>query len=178
VLEPEFEWQSGVWVEENFSNRNRRNAPAATQPSFTTPHLLTSFCPNFSLPSTRKSTMAKVSSSTVRALEIPLQVDELEFFIVAKCLASRSIQGGGLLSFSAAIPGDDNPVISFAEQFERHTGTITLPSEKHKTQALASHDTQWRFDDKFDGVTVPYSPKDSDIEYETTNVDEDEFSNP
>jgi hypothetical protein len=25
---------------------------------------------------------------------------------------------------------------------------------------------------------VPYSPKDSDIEYETTNVDEDEFSNP
>lgn len=120
--------------------------------------------------------MAKISSSTVRALGIPLQVDEPEFLIVAKRLASR-IQGGGLFSFSAATPGDDNPVISFAEQFEGHTGTITLPSEKHKTQALAIHDTPWRFDDKFDGVTVLYSPKDSDVEYEIKYVDENEFSN-
>jgi hypothetical protein len=107
--------------------------------------------------------MARGSSRTVRVTEIPSQIEPSEFLTVAKRLASTSIDGGW---FSSPTLGDDKPVISCASQFDGYVGTITLPSEKHKTQALASHDTQWRFDDRFDGITVLCSPTDADIEYD------------
>lgn len=106
--------------------------------------------------------MAKVSLKTVRILEIPQEVEQSEFYLVANRLSSKSIDGGWLRS---NIPGDENPRTSFASQFGGHVATITLNSEKHKTEALVYHGTEWRFDDKFDGATVLYSPQDPDIEY-------------
>jgi hypothetical protein len=106
--------------------------------------------------------MAKVSSKTVRILEIPQEVEQSEFHLVAKHLSSKSIGGGW---FRSNTPGDENPRTSFASQFEGHVATITLNSEKHKTEVLRYHGTKWRFDDKFDGATVLYSPQDPDIEY-------------
>jgi hypothetical protein len=53
---------------------------------------------------------------------------------------------------------------SFAQQFDGYVGTITLPSEKHKVEALETHATEWRFDDIFNGVTVLFSPPEPDIE--------------
>ena len=107
--------------------------------------------------------MSKVSSTTVRVMEIPSDVEQSEFATVAKLLTSRSLAGGW---FSSSKSGDDKPVISFATQYDGHAGTITLPSEKHKKLALVSHATQWKFDDGFQGITVLCSPVDSDLEYD------------
>jgi hypothetical protein len=106
--------------------------------------------------------MAKVSSKTVRVTEISPSITQPEFLAIAKGLASEPIEAGW---FSAATPGHDNPVISLASQFEGQVGTISLPSEKHKTRALISHGSEWRVDDKFNGVTVLYSPANPDLEY-------------
>jgi hypothetical protein len=106
--------------------------------------------------------MAKVSSRTVRVLEIPQEVEKSDFLAVAKRLSSKDVGGGWL---SKVQPGDEKPVTSFAQQFEGHVGTITLPSEKHKVEALENHGTEWRFDDIFNGVTVLFSPPEPDIEY-------------
>ncbi|KAH8796956.1 hypothetical protein F5882DRAFT_476629 [Hyaloscypha sp. PMI_1271] len=105
--------------------------------------------------------MSKVSSTTVRVMEIPSDVEQSEFATVAKLLTSRSLAGGW---FSSSKSGDDKPVISFATQYDGHAGTITLPSEKHKKLALVSHATQWKFDDGFQGITVLSSPVDSDLD--------------
>jgi hypothetical protein len=106
--------------------------------------------------------MAKLSSTTVRVLEIPQEVEESEFLAVAKRLSSKDLEGGWL---SKAQHRDENPVTSFATQYDGHVGTITLPSEKHKAEALGGHATDWRFDDKFNGVTVLFSPPEPDVEY-------------
>jgi hypothetical protein len=106
--------------------------------------------------------MATVSSRTVRVLEIPQEVEESEFLAVARRLSSKDIEGGWL---SKLQPGDENPVTSFATQYDGHVGTISLPSEKHKVEALDNHATYWRFDDKFNGVTVLVSPPEPDVEY-------------
>lgn len=107
--------------------------------------------------------MAKVSLRTVRVTEIPLHIERNEFESVAKRIASRAIDGRRW--FSPLTPGEDNPAISFATQFNEHVGTITLPSGKHKTQTLDDANSQWRFDDRFNGVTVLSSPPDADLEY-------------
>lgn len=106
--------------------------------------------------------MAKVSSKTVRVLEIAPEVEHSQFLAVAKRLGSQGFDRGW---FASSTQIDENPVISFALQFEEHIGTITLTSEKHKAEVLANHGTRWRFDDKFDGVTVLFSPQVPDIEY-------------
>ncbi|OBT68576.1 hypothetical protein VE03_01776 [Pseudogymnoascus sp. 23342-1-I1] len=105
--------------------------------------------------------MATVSTRTVRVLEIPKEVDESEFLAVARSLSSKDVEGGWL---SKVQHGDANPVISFATQYDGHVGTISLPSEKHKVRALDHHATYWRFDDKFNGVTVLVSPLDADVD--------------
>lgn len=105
--------------------------------------------------------MAKVSSRTVRVLEIPQEVEREEFMTMARRLSSKEIGGGWL---SKVLRGNENPAISFAPQFDGYTGTITLPSENHKAEALANHATEWRFDDIFNGVTVLFSPSKPDIE--------------
>jgi hypothetical protein len=51
-------------------------------------------------------------------------------------------------------------------QYDGHCGTITLPSEKHKIEALQKHGTEWRFDDIFNGVTILPSPVEPEIEYD------------
>ena len=107
--------------------------------------------------------MAKVSSRTVRVTDILEDVAQSEFLEVAKRLALTSIEGGW---FSLLTPGDGKPIISFASQFDGFAGTITLLSEKHKAQALESHDTEWRFDDKFTGITVLCSLTEPDLEYD------------
>jgi hypothetical protein len=107
--------------------------------------------------------MSKVSSTTVRVMEIPSDVEQSEFAIVAKLLTSKSLAGGW---FSSSKLGDDKPVISFATQYDGHAGTITLPSEEHKKLALVSHGTQWTLDDEFHGITVLCSPVDFDLEYD------------
>lgn len=107
--------------------------------------------------------MSKVSSTTVRVMEIPSDVDQSEFATVAKLLTSTSLAGGW---FSSSKPGDDKPVISFATQYDGHAGTITLPSAEHKKLALVNHGTQWKFDDEFHGITILCSPVDSDLEYD------------
>jgi hypothetical protein len=119
--------------------------------------------PNHSFQLHQYENMAKVSSRTVRVTDIPEDVAQSEFLEVAKRLASTSIEGGW---FSSLTPGDGKPIISFASQFDGFAGTITLPSEKHKAQALESHDTEWRFDDKFTGITVLCSPTEPDLEYD------------
>jgi hypothetical protein len=106
--------------------------------------------------------MATVSSRTVRVLEIPQEVEESEFLAVARHLSSKDVGGGWL---SKAQPGDENPETSFATQYDGYVGTISLPSEKHKLEALDKHATNWRFDDKFNGVTVLASPPEPDVEY-------------
>lgn len=106
--------------------------------------------------------MASVSSKTVRVLEIPQEVEKSEFLAAARRLSSKDFEGGWL---SKVQPGDENPVTSFARQYDGHVGTITLPSEKHKVEALDNHATDWRFDDKFNGVTVLFSPQEPDVEY-------------
>jgi hypothetical protein len=106
--------------------------------------------------------MAKVSSRTVRVLEIPEEVEKSEFLAVARRLSSKDVGGGWL---SKVQPGDEKPVTSFAQQFDGHVGTITLPSQMHKAEALENHATEWRFDDIFNGVTVLFSPPEPDIEY-------------
>jgi hypothetical protein len=106
--------------------------------------------------------MAKVASRTIRVLEIPQVVEKSEFLAVARDLSSKEFGAGWLSKFE---PGDDNPVTSFAPQYDGYCGTITLPSEKHKAEALEKHTKEWRFDDEFNGVTVLFSPSDPDIEY-------------
>lgn len=106
--------------------------------------------------------MAKVSSRTVRVLEIPQDVERDEFLAIARRLSSKEVGGGWL---SKVRRGNEKPVISFAPQFDGCAGTITLPSENHKAEALANHSTEWRFDDVFNGITVLYSPAEPDIEY-------------
>ncbi|KAE9380791.1 hypothetical protein N431DRAFT_459708 [Stipitochalara longipes BDJ] len=117
--------------------------------------------PNHSFQLQQDENMSKVSSRTVRVTDIPEDVAQSEFLEVAKRLASTSIEGGW---FSSSTPGDTKPTISFASQFDGFAGTITLPSEKHKVQALEKHDTEWRFDDKFNGITVLCSPTESDLD--------------
>jgi hypothetical protein len=105
--------------------------------------------------------MAKVSSRTVRVLEIPQEANKNDFLSVARRLSSKDVGGGW---FSKVQPGDEKPVTSFAQQFDGHVGTITLPSQMHKAEALENHATEWRFDDIFNGVTVLFSPPEPDIE--------------
>ena len=106
--------------------------------------------------------MAKVSAKTVRVLEIPQEAEKGAFLSIARRLSAKDVGGGWL---SKVQLGDEKPVTSFARQFDGHVGTITLPSEKHKAEALETHGTEWRFDDIFNGVTVLYSPPEPDIEY-------------
>lgn len=110
--------------------------------------------------------MATVTSRTVRVLGIPQEVKEGEFLAVARSLSSKDV--GGWLS--RVQTGDENPAISFATQYDGHVGTISLPSEKHKVKALDNHATYWRFDDKFNGVTVLVSPLQPDVEYDALLV--------
>ena len=103
-----------------------------------------------------------MASRTIRVTEIAREVDEWTFLEVAERLSSRDIRRGW---FPSAIPGSTNPVNSFAPQFEGSVGTITLPSERHKTKALKNNDTGWIFDDGFNEMTVLYSSADEpDIE--------------
>lgn len=106
--------------------------------------------------------MATVSKKTIRVLEISQEVEEDEFLAVARRLTSEAVKGGW---FSRVQTGNEDPVTSFATQYDGHVGTISLPSEKHKVKALDTHATCWRFDDKFNGVTVLASPLQPDIEY-------------
>lgn len=106
----------------------------------------------------------KVTLRTVRVLEIPPEVEKNEFLRIAKGLSLKDVRGGWI---SKVLQGDDNPITSFATQFDGHVGTITLPSKKHKIEALTNHGTKWRFDDLFNGVTILFSPPEPDIEYLT-----------
>lgn len=105
--------------------------------------------------------MVKVASRTVRVTGIPRDVGEKAFREVAERLCSKTIKTG---VFSTAIPGYNNPVSSFASQFEGNVGTITLPSEKHKDEALGCRGIPWKLDDKFDGLTILCSPHEPDLE--------------
>lgn len=54
--------------------------------------------------------------------------------------------------------------LSLAVERENQVGTITLPSSKHKDEALKRHNTGWEFDDTFNGITTLYSPACAEIE--------------
>lgn len=54
--------------------------------------------------------------------------------------------------------------ISLAIEREDQVGTITLPSPKHKEEALKCHNTEWEFDDNFNGITTLYSSDDPEVE--------------
>jgi len=107
--------------------------------------------------------MARVSSRTLRITDIPSDIAEGDFLEVAKQLSSRQ-SDGRLFSSGRRDKASSSPSISFAPQYESHVGTITLPSEKHKTAALRTHGTKWRFDDVFNGVTVLHCPEEPDLE--------------
>jgi hypothetical protein len=107
--------------------------------------------------------MTTVSSRSVRVTNIPPEVDETQFVEAANILSEQSISAG-LFSSGSQCKSHVKQSTSFASQFESFVGTITLPSEKHKITALKSHDTEWTFDDKFNGITVLKCPKEPDVE--------------
>lgn len=106
--------------------------------------------------------MAKVASRTVRVTDIPLDVDQSDFYTYAQHLSSMGVNRRIFPSARHTFP---NPTVTFAPQFDGHVGTITLPSEKHKLAALRDKNTQWRLDDVFHGVTVLSCPEEPDLEY-------------
>ena len=108
--------------------------------------------------------MAKVSSRTVRVLEIPLETEKSDFLKLAGDLSSKVVGSGWAPPWSTPAT-DEKPVTSFAPQYDGYCGTITLPTEKHKSDALENHATVWRFDDVFNGVTVLYCSLEPEIEY-------------
>jgi hypothetical protein len=107
--------------------------------------------------------MARVSSRTIRVTDIPPEITRNYFLEIAKKLSPRK-SDGGLFSSARSDKHPPNPSISFAPQYEGYSGTITLPSEKYKTAALRTHGTEWRLDDRFNGVTVLHGPKEPDLE--------------
>ncbi|KAI9648606.1 hypothetical protein NHQ30_003243 [Ciborinia camelliae] len=54
--------------------------------------------------------------------------------------------------------------ISLAVEQENQVETITLPSPRHKSKALKTDDTEWIFDDTFNGITTLHSPDDPDLD--------------
>ena len=106
--------------------------------------------------------MAKVASRTVRVTEIPQGTSQEEFRGVVTKLNSRTIGGG---PFTTSRHGNSELKFSLATQGDELIGTITLPSEKHKTDALKTHGTKWRLDETFDALTCLFSPREPDLEY-------------
>jgi hypothetical protein len=107
--------------------------------------------------------MAKVSLKSVRVTSIPSESDQEEFVAVAKRLAADSASTARRSRPKTKTEVDVE--ISFAPQQESFIGTISLPTEKHKVAALANHDTNWEFDDEFNGITVLNCPATPDLEF-------------
>jgi hypothetical protein len=105
--------------------------------------------------------MAKVASRTVRVTEIPQGTSLEEFRGVVTKLNLRRIGG----PFTTSRHGNSELKFSLATQGDELIGTITLPSEKHKTDALKNHGTEWRLDERFDALTCLFSPREPDLEY-------------
>ncbi|TVY82809.1 Protein SERAC1 [Lachnellula suecica] len=104
--------------------------------------------------------MVKVASKTVRVRDIQ-QINTIhDFKKVAVSLSSGTINR----ALRSSVPGNEDPKITFALQDGVNVGTITLPSENHKADALKGHATNWQFDDEFDGVTVLASPAKADLD--------------
>lgn len=105
--------------------------------------------------------MARVTLKTVRVTGMPLDTDLSQLLFLATRLSqqatSRTFWTSGQISAQLRA--------SLATQNETQTGIITFPSESCKKRALKSHNTKWRLDDEFDGVTVLWCPIDPDLEY-------------
>ena len=97
------------------------------------------------------------ATKTVRVAGIPLGVEHTEFNDTVARLSARTRKKALFSSSSASLNSQSKLLTSLSPQFEDQVGTITLPSTKHKRQALKNHGTDWDFDDIFDGITVLYS---------------------
>jgi len=91
---------------------------------------------------------------------MPLDTDLSQFV----SLATRLSQQATSRTFWTARQISAQFGATLATQNETQTGIITFPSKSCKKRALKSHNTTWRFDDEFDGVTVLWSPPDPDLE--------------
>ncbi|KAF7902359.1 hypothetical protein EAF00_002262 [Botryotinia globosa] len=102
--------------------------------------------------------MFRTTSKTVRVKGIPLNSNQEEFLEKAE-YCSRDLRRPWPQSVNLG-----SSKISLAIEREDHVGTITLPSPKHKEEALKYHNTEWEFDDNFNGITTLYSSDDPEVD--------------
>ncbi|KAK6613001.1 hypothetical protein H4I95_01345 [Botrytis cinerea] len=102
--------------------------------------------------------MFRATSTTVRVKGIPLNLNREELLEKAEYY-SRDLRRSWPQSVNLG-----NSKISLAIEREDQVGTITLPSPKHKEEALKCHNTEWEFDDNFNGITTLYSSDDPEVD--------------
>ncbi|TGO71041.1 hypothetical protein BELL_0627g00030 [Botrytis elliptica] len=102
--------------------------------------------------------MFRTTSKTVRVKGIPLNLKREELLDKAE-YCSRDLRRPWPQSVNLG-----SSKISLAIEREDQVGTITLPSPKHKEEALKYHNTEWEFDDNFNGITTLYSSDDPEVD--------------
>ncbi|KAF7888617.1 uncharacterized protein EAF02_003158 [Botrytis sinoallii] len=102
--------------------------------------------------------MFRTTSKTVRVKGIPLNLNQEDFLEKAEYF-SRDLRRPWPQSVKLG-----SSKISLAIEREDQVGTITLPSPKHKEEALKYHNTEWEFDDNFNGITTLYSSDDPEVD--------------
>ncbi|KAF7953923.1 uncharacterized protein EAE97_001321 [Botrytis byssoidea] len=102
--------------------------------------------------------MFRTTSKSVRVKGIPLDSNQEEFMEEAE-YCSRDLRRPWPQPVNLG-----SSKISLAIEREDQVGTITLPSPKHKEEALKYHNTEWEYDDNFNGITTLYSSDDPEVD--------------
>lgn len=108
--------------------------------------------------------MVAKTTKTVRVTEIPLSVKSDEIASFAARLSTSLKKKTAYSSASCPSAKQWTPPTSLCRQSGYQVGTITLPSGKHRQNALTTSGTGWQFDDVFDEVTVVHDSPNPTVE--------------
>lgn len=108
--------------------------------------------------------MSPTSDKTIRIRSIPQHNGDEAFANFRKRLTSAPAKQPSIFRRSCRASADLPILTSLARQKDEYVGTISFSSKQLKEKALGDRASGWILDDKFDGITVLYSPEDPELD--------------